>query len=105
MAFLAMTVSQPDPVGPGDHTRSLKVDSKRVYATGMSNGAIMAYRAASELSERIAAVAPVAGPMGTATCAPRRPVPVMHFHGTADRFAPFQGGKGEQSVSGTDFYS
>jgi len=81
------------------------VDARRVYATGMSNGAIMAYRLASELADRIAAIAPVGGPMGTKTCSPKRPVPVMHFHGTADQFAPFQGGKGEKSRAGTDFFS
>jgi polyhydroxybutyrate depolymerase len=42
--------------------------------------------------------------MGTEKCAPRRPVPVIHFHGTEDEFAPFKGGKGK-GVSGTDFYS
>jgi polyhydroxybutyrate depolymerase len=80
------------------------VDPKRVYATGMSNGAIMAYRAASELSDRIAAIAPVGGPMGTETCSPTRPVSVIHFHGLDDEFAPFAGGKGK-GVSGTDFFS
>src|SRR5262249_41276708 len=69
-----------------------KVDAKRVYATGMSNGAILAYRLASELSDRIAAIAPVSGPMGTEKCNPTRPVPVLHFHGTDDDFAPFKGG-------------
>jgi polyhydroxybutyrate depolymerase len=88
-----------------DLAKLVQVDAKRVYATGMSNGAIMAYRLAAELSERIAAIAPVAGPMGTETCAPKRPVPVMHFHGTDDQFAPFKGGKGEKSLSGTNFYS
>jgi polyhydroxybutyrate depolymerase len=88
-----------------DLAKVVKVDDKRVYATGMSNGAIMAYRLASELSDRIAAIAPVSGPMGTEACKPKRPVPVMHFHGTEDQFAPFKGGKGEKSVSGTDFYS
>ncbi|MGE0759811.1 MAG: PHB depolymerase family esterase [Pirellulaceae bacterium] len=82
-----------------------KVDTKRVYATGMSNGGIMAYRLAAELSERIAAIAPVGGPMGTETCQPQRPVSVIHFHGTDDQFAPFTGGKGNRSLSGTDFYS
>jgi polyhydroxybutyrate depolymerase len=82
-----------------------KVDSKKVYATGMSNGAIMAYKLASELSDRIAAIAPVGGPMGTETCQPGRPVSVIHFHGTADQFAPYKGGKGDKSVSQTDFYS
>ncbi len=70
------------------------MDPGRVYATGMSNGAILAYRVAAELSERFAAVAPVAGPMMTAIGEPERPVAVMHFHGTADRFAPFDGGEG-----------
>ena len=45
----------------------------------------MAIPLATELSERIAAIAPVAGPMGIATCNPKRPVPVIHFHGTNDQ--------------------
>jgi polyhydroxybutyrate depolymerase len=88
-----------------DLAKVARVDPRRVYATGMSNGAILTYRLASELSDRIAAVAPVAGPMGTETCKPKRPVPVIHFHGTDDEFAPFKGGKGARSISGTDFYS
>jgi len=80
------------------------IDERRVYATGMSNGAMMAYRLASELSDRIAAIAPVAGPMGTDECQPDRPVPVIHFHGDADEFAPFAGGRG-RGLSGTDFHS
>jgi polyhydroxybutyrate depolymerase len=80
------------------------IDPKRVFATGMSNGGIMAYRLASELSDRIAAIAPVGGPMGTKDCSPKRPVSVIHFHGTADEFAPFGGGRGK-GVSGTDFFS
>jgi polyhydroxybutyrate depolymerase len=89
----------------GDLAKDVRIDPKRVYATGMSNGAIMVYRLASELSDRIAAVAPVSGPMGTKTCHPQRPVSVLHFHGTNDEFAPFIGGKGKRSLSGTDFYS
>jgi polyhydroxybutyrate depolymerase len=88
-----------------DLEKVAKVDSKRIFATGMSNGAMITYRLASELSDRIAAVAPVAGPMGTDTCNSRRPVPVMHFHGTDDDFAPFKGGKGKNSISKTDFHS
>jgi polyhydroxybutyrate depolymerase len=82
-----------------------RIDSRRVYATGMSNGGLVAYRLAAELSDRIAAIAPVAGPMGTETCKPSRPVSVMHFHGTDDRFAPFDGGQGERSVSQIHFFS
>ena len=80
------------------------IDPKRVFATGMSNGGIMAYRLASELSDRIAAIAPVGGPMGTKGCRPGRPVSVIHFHGTDDAFAPFQGGRG-RGLSGTSFFS
>lgn len=81
------------------------LDEQRIYATGMSNGALMAYHVADKLSHRIAAIAPVAGPMGFATCAPAEPVAVIHFHGTADEFAPFAGGIGKKSVSKTNFYS
>lgn len=87
-----------------DLARVVNVDPKRVFATGMSNGAMMCYLLASELSDRIAAIAPVSGPMGTEECRPRRPVSVMHFHGDADENAPFEGGRG-QGLSGTDFYS
>jgi polyhydroxybutyrate depolymerase len=80
------------------------IDPRRIFATGMSNGAMMAYRLAAELSDRIAAIAPVAGPMGTEECRPARAVSVMHFHGDADAFAPFHGGRG-RGLSGTDFHS
>lgn len=80
------------------------IDPKRIYATGISNGGIMCYLLASELSERIAAIAPVGGPMGTSNCNPKRPVSVIHFHGTDDEFAPFKGGKGK-GFTGTEFYS
>ena len=46
----------------------VNVDPKRVYATGMSNGGMMCYRLAAELSDRIAAVAPVAGTMAIDKC-------------------------------------
>jgi polyhydroxybutyrate depolymerase len=88
-----------------DLQSSIKIDAKRVYATGMSNGAIFCYRLASELSDRIAAIAPVSGTMGAEACHPTRPVSVMHFHGTADEFLPIGGGRGTKSLSGTDFIS
>ena len=75
------------------------VDAKRVYATGISNGGILCYRLASELSDRIAAIAPVSGTMGTRACKPKRPVSVMHFHGTEDKYLPFEGGIGGNSFA------
>jgi polyhydroxybutyrate depolymerase len=88
-----------------DLRQSASVDEARVYATGMSNGAMLCYRLASEMSDRIAAIAPVAGPMGIETCNPSHAVPVCHFHGAEDQFAPFGGGRGARSLSRTDFHS
>ncbi len=81
------------------------VDAKRVFATGISNGAMLSYRLASELSDRIAAIAPVSGTMGSETCDPKRPVSVMHFHGTADDFVPYDGGRAEKSLPTIRFLS
>jgi len=67
-----------------------KVDTKRVYACGLSNGGMMCYRLASELSGRIAAIAPVAGTVTVEPSKPSRPVPVIHFHGTGDTIVPFE---------------
>jgi polyhydroxybutyrate depolymerase len=78
-----------------DLSAAVKVDPKRVYACGMSNGAMMCYRLAAELSDRIAAIAPVAGTITIEESKPKRPVSVIHFHGTKDGFVPFDkaGGK------------
>jgi len=76
----------------------LCVDNKRIFATGLSNGAFMANRLACELSDRIAAIGPVAGQLLTTSCAPTRPVPLMHFHGTADNVVAYGGQFGTPSV-------
>ena len=60
------------------------VDTKRVYSTGMSMGGFMSYRLACQLNNKIAAIGSVAGVMAYSSCAPDRPVPVCHIHGTAD---------------------
>lgn len=70
------------------------VDSTRIYATGLSNGSMMAYRLAAEASDRIAAVAGVAGAMSLQRFAPSRSVPVMHIHSAQDHIARFDGGFG-----------
>lgn len=78
-----------------DHVESLLcTDRRRVFASGMSNGAIMSHRLACELSQRIAAIAPVAGTIGVANCQPTRPVPVLAIHGTSDGHVPWDGGLG-----------
>jgi polyhydroxybutyrate depolymerase len=70
------------------------VDAQRVFATGMSNGGMMCHRLAAEMSDRIAAIAPVAGTLALPAINPRRPVPVIHFHGTADAIVPVGGARG-----------
>jgi polyhydroxybutyrate depolymerase len=70
------------------------IDLRRIYASGMSNGGIFSHRLGCELSERIAAIAPVAGTNLTLDCSPARPVPVLHIHGSADGHVPYDGGVG-----------
>lgn len=69
----------------------LCIDPARVYATGFSNGGFLSHRLACELSDRIAAIASVAGVMGIDGCAPTRPMPVLHMHGTGDFVVPYDG--------------
>src|SRR5688572_9787324 len=59
------------------------VDRSRIYATGHSNGGIMAFRLACELSSQITAIAPVAASLELDDCAASRPVPVLAIHGDA----------------------
>ena len=70
-------------------------DPKRVYVTGISNGAMMTCRLACELSDKIAAGAPVAGSMPAnlpATCSPKHPVSMLFINGDKDPLVPFEGG-------------
>jgi polyhydroxybutyrate depolymerase len=69
----------------------INLDKMRVFATGMSNGGMMCYRLAAELSDRLAAIAPVAGTMAFEQAHPKRSVSIIHFHGTADDLVPFGG--------------
>ena len=77
-----------------DISQKTNIDRKRVYATGLSNGAMMSYRLAVEASAHIAAIAPVAGAMMVETFIPKHPVPVMHIHSIDDPRAIYGGGLG-----------
>ncbi len=70
------------------------LDPERIYATGLSNGSMMAYRLAAEAAQRIAAVAGVAGAMTLSRFEPALPVPVMHIHSVDDERALYDGGLG-----------
>ncbi|MHA4845892.1 CE1 family esterase [Flavitalea antarctica] len=73
-----------------------RINPKKVYATGHSNGGIMSYRLACELSAKIAAIAPNASSMSvTKPCNASRPVPVLHMHSVNDSNVPYKGGYGD----------
>lgn len=80
------------------------VDSSRTFATGHSNGGMLSYRLACELSDRFAAVALQAGSLGVEPCEPEQPVSLLHLHGTADTNHPIEGGFGS-GLANVDFRS
>ncbi len=74
------------------------IDLNRVYATGISNGGMMSFRLGCNLSQRLAAIAPVVAnmPVGLISdCAPAEPVSVLVMNGTDDPLIPFKGGGAE----------
>jgi len=73
--------------------RQVPVDADRVYATGISNGGIMAYTLACHTTI-FAAIGPdSATELGS--CPAPAPVSVIHIHGTADKNIPYDGGEGD----------
>ena len=75
-------------------TAAYDIDPSRIYANGLSNGGGMSFALSCTLSDRIAAVG-VVGPalfLPWSWCTDQRAVPMMAFHGTADRLTPYHGG-------------
>ncbi|MGQ0430655.1 MAG: alpha/beta hydrolase family esterase [Gammaproteobacteria bacterium] len=77
-----------------DLSRRTPVDARRVYVTGHSNGAMMAYRFAAERADLVTAIVPVGGAMDLAEFRPSRPVAVLHIHSVDDPRALYAGGLG-----------
>jgi len=75
----------------------VSIDGARVFATGMSNGGMLAHRLACEAPDVFRAVASVAGTDATSRCAPSRPVSVLHIHARNDTHVLFTGGAGEDA--------
>ena len=84
VAFVRELVAKLDSV--------FKLDRRRLFATGMSNGGFMAHRLGCEMSDVFAGIAPVAGVMGMPSCTPSHPVSVLQFHGTADPLVGYRSG-------------
>lgn len=88
-----------------DLAKNYNIDPARIYATGMSNGGMMSHKLGCELSDKIAAIAPVAGTLNIPSCNPKRPVPVMHFHGLKDTQCLYDGGQSKSGFAGVPFKS
>ena len=76
-------------------SKDLKIDRGRVFCTGISNGAFMSHRLATEASDLIAAIAPVVGGMAPAMAKqfrPTYPVSILIIQGDADPLVPVGGG-------------
>lgn len=74
--------------------KDYNIDARRIYANGFSNGGGMSFVLSCTMSDRIAAVGLVgsAQTLPWSWCTDRRPVPMITFHGAADRMAPYTGG-------------
>lgn len=75
-----------------DLRKVAKIDTKRIYVTGFSNGGALAYRFACEMSDTFAAIASVGGTLLSESCQPSQPVSVMDVHGLNDDVALYEGG-------------
>ncbi|MBK9596443.1 MAG: prolyl oligopeptidase family serine peptidase [Rhodocyclales bacterium] len=75
----------------------VSIDGARIFATGMSNGGMLAHRLACEAPDVFRAVASVAGTDATSRCAPSRPASVLHIHARNDTHVLFTGGAGEDA--------
>jgi polyhydroxybutyrate depolymerase len=79
------------------------IDPKRIFATGMSNGAIFSEYLAAKMADKFAAIAPVAGGIADPfykEFAPSSPVSVLAMNGTRDAFVPYNGGNVARSGRG-----
>lgn len=71
---------------------SYPIDPRRIYATGMSNGGMMAHRLGRELSDRLAAIAPVVATVFGDERRPPQPVSALMINGMLDKSVPHEGG-------------
>ena len=76
-----------------DLQRRLNLDPDRIYATGHSNGAGLTFLLGAQLSDRLAALAPVASHCWQANPRPAHPRPTLYLVGTQDPIVPIDGGK------------
>jgi len=73
-------------------SRRYRIDHRRIYVTGMSNGGMMTHRLGIELSHRIAAIAPVVATVFGDERKPSQPVAALIINGMLDENVPYAGG-------------
>jgi polyhydroxybutyrate depolymerase len=73
------------------------IDDGKIFATGMSNGGMMAHRLACEMADTFVAVAAVAGTDNTKSCNPSQPISVMNIHARDDTHVLYNGGAGKDA--------
>jgi polyhydroxybutyrate depolymerase len=81
-----------------DLSKKIKINPKRIYALGMSNGGMLSYRIACELSDVFNGIASVAGTDNTIDCVPKKAISILHIHARDDDHVLFEGGIGPKSV-------
>lgn len=79
-------------------------DADHLHLTGFSNGASLAFRAAAELGDRVASLAPVAGHLWLERPAPSRPVSLLALFGGADPLNPVEGGEIRTPWGSTEYH-
>jgi polyhydroxybutyrate depolymerase len=79
----------------------LPIDKARILVAGISGGAVLSYRLACEMSDRVIAIASVSGRMADDNCHPAQPVSVLEMHGTEDTNIMYEGGGPDNAPSVT----
>lgn len=83
-----------------DLKSKIRFKEDQVFAIGMSNGGMMAYRLACEAPELFKGIASVTGTDNTVTCSPERAISILHIHALDDPNVLYNGGKGEGAFKG-----
>lgn len=84
-----------------DIQQQLPINPQRIFATGMSNGGMLAHRLACDMAGTFRAIAAVAGTDNSLSCQPARPVSVLHIHALDDSHVLFAGGAGKDAFRDT----
>lgn len=77
-----------------DVEKKFNINGDKVFAAGFSNGGMLTYRLACDLSDKFSAIMSVAGTDNYDQCKMKKPVSVLHIHAQDDDHVLFNGGYG-----------